>query len=116
METQSHLGGETLAQRVREEILDSLDEELEMEDEDRGSADGAVYAGAAEGEKSARRRYFKELFRLQGELIKLQDWVVNSRRKVVVIFEHRPIILPERIRHDDYIRRPVPPEMIVPEV
>jgi hypothetical protein len=26
-----------------------------------------------------------------------------------------PITLPERIRHDDYIRHPVPPEMIVPE-
>ena len=27
-----------------------------------------------------------------------------------------PIDLPERIRHDDYIRRPVPDEMYVPEV
>jgi hypothetical protein len=26
------------------------------------------------------------------------------------------IVLPERVRHDDYHRAPVPPEMYVPEV
>jgi len=36
-----------------------------------------------------RHFYFKELFRLQRELVKLQDWVVNRRLKVVVIFEGR---------------------------
>ena len=30
--------------------------------------------------------------------------------------EHAPIVLPERERHEDYTRRPVPGEMIVPEV
>ncbi len=38
---------------------------------------------------SARAVYFKELFRLQGELVKLQDWVVDKKLKVVVIFEGR---------------------------
>lgn len=38
---------------------------------------------------SERKRYFAELFRLQGELIKLQDWVVHKKLKVVVIFEGR---------------------------
>jgi polyphosphate kinase 2 len=65
--------------RFREEILDSFDEELEMEIDDR-------HAGAS---TLARRRYFKELFRLQGELVKLQDWVVKHKLKVVVIFEGR---------------------------
>ncbi|MFO7747617.1 MAG: polyphosphate kinase 2, partial [Orrella sp.] len=32
---------------------------------------------------------FKELFRLQGELVKLQDWVVRKKLKVVVLFEGR---------------------------
>jgi polyphosphate kinase 2 len=36
-----------------------------------------------------RHRYFKELFRLQGELVKLQDWVVAHKLKVVVLFEGR---------------------------
>ncbi len=34
-----------------------------------------------------RRVYFKELFRLQGELVKLQSWVQQQKLKVVVIFE-----------------------------
>jgi polyphosphate kinase 2 len=36
-----------------------------------------------------RRVYFRELFRLQGELVKLQDWVSHSKKKIVVIFEGR---------------------------
>ncbi|WP_305074919.1 polyphosphate kinase 2 [Propionivibrio sp.] len=36
-----------------------------------------------------RGLYFKELFRLQGELVKLQDWVVHKKLKVVVLFEGR---------------------------
>ena len=36
-----------------------------------------------------RRIYFKELFRLQGELVKLQDWVLHNKLKVIVIFEGR---------------------------
>jgi hypothetical protein len=30
--------------------------------------------------------------------------------------EHAPIALPKRIRHADYLRGPVPPEMYVPAV
>jgi polyphosphate kinase 2 len=33
--------------------------------------------------------YFRELFRLQGELVKLQDWVVQTGHKVVILFEGR---------------------------
>ena len=36
-----------------------------------------------------RQHYFKELLRLQGELVKLQDWVQHQKLKVVVIFEGR---------------------------
>ncbi|MFX5656559.1 polyphosphate kinase 2, partial [Acinetobacter baumannii] len=36
-----------------------------------------------------RRLYFKELLRLQGELVKLQDWVQHEKKKVVVLFEGR---------------------------
>ncbi len=36
-----------------------------------------------------RSVYFKELIRLQAELVKLQDWVVAKKLKVVVVFEGR---------------------------
>jgi polyphosphate kinase 2 len=36
-----------------------------------------------------RRVYFRELFRLQRDLVKLQDWVVAHRQKIVVVFEGR---------------------------
>jgi len=64
--------------RLSEELLDSYDEELELELDDRQPSPGLP-----------RRRYFKELFRLQGELVKLQDWVVQQKLKVVVLFEGR---------------------------
>jgi polyphosphate kinase len=36
-----------------------------------------------------RQLYFKELFRLQRELVKLQDWAVHKKLKVIAIFEGR---------------------------
>ena len=70
--------------RAQEEILDSMDEELEMElDDDRLSPDGDSQS------QIPRNVYFKELFRLQGELVKLQDWVVANKMKVAVLFEGR---------------------------
>ena len=63
---------------MNSEFLDSIDEELEMEIDDHPRADA-----------SERRQYFHELFRLQGELVKLQDWVVHQKLKVVVLFEGR---------------------------
>ena len=73
--------------RIRDELIDSYDEELEMELEDRSvDADGVVQP---DSDKAARRQYFRELFRLQGELVKLQDWVVASGHKVVIVFEGR---------------------------
>jgi len=47
------------------------------------------FANLSESDKLERQRYFKELFRLQGELVKLQDWVVHQKLKIVVIFEGR---------------------------
>ena len=71
-------------QRAQAEILDSMDEELEMElDDGRLSPDGGS------GSAISRQTYFKELFRLQGELVKLQDWVVENKVKVAVLFEGR---------------------------
>ena len=80
-----------LIQRVRRDIADSYDEELELELDDRAlDPDTLLPANSQdEEEREARRQYFQELFRLQAELVKLQDWVVHTGHKVVILFEGR---------------------------
>src|ERR1700733_9256461 len=81
---------EDLIRRLSRDLADSYDEELEMEIEDRDHLPPGVAAATADGDELAyRRQYFSELFRLQAELVKLQDWVVAAREKVVILFEGR---------------------------
>lgn len=86
---------EELMRRIRNDLIDSYDEELEMEIEDRtvaelvGEEQPARSPRDAAQEKEDRRQYFRELFRLQAELVKLQDWVVSTGHKVVILFEGR---------------------------
>lgn len=78
------------ARRLYAEIMDSLDEELEMEiDDERYNAILKKSGQTHEEDDMDRHFYFRELLRLQCELIKLQDWVVEKKLKVVVIFEGR---------------------------
>ncbi|WP_436639493.1 polyphosphate kinase 2 [Microbaculum sp. FT89] len=75
---------------VEAELQDSFDEELEMEIDDErlmGNLD-AIKALRHKSEID-RRLYFHELFRLQAELVKLQDWIAHTGYKLVVIFEGR---------------------------
>jgi polyphosphate kinase 2 len=76
-----------LLRRLSRDLIDGYDEELELEIEDRDIPRGSELR--SDDEKTARHRYFQELFRLQSELVKLQDWVVASRQKVVILFEGR---------------------------
>jgi polyphosphate kinase 2 len=79
-----------LHSRVRRELVDSFDEELEMEIDDERLAQLLGTLAEHPGEPEIDRTiYFKELFRLQGELVKLQDWVADQKLKVVVLFEGR---------------------------
>ena len=79
-----------LDHRVRGELVDSFDEELEMEiDDDRLKKAIEEFSERPEQAGIDRALYFRELFRLQGELVKLQDWIVDQKLKVVVIFEGR---------------------------
>ena len=81
---------ERLFRRVHSEMIDSFDEELEMEiDDDRLAKLLADISEHPDQQSTDRQQYFHELFRLQGELVKLQDWVVDKKLKVVVIFEGR---------------------------
>jgi polyphosphate kinase len=76
--------------RIHGELVDSFDEELEMEiDDDRLAKLLTEIAGHPEIKTMERKLYFHELLRLQGELVKLQDWSVQRKLKAVVIFEGR---------------------------
>lgn len=75
-----------LYRKIRDDLLDSIDEEIENEIEDvlddrLVNRDGAP--------KLDRKLYFRELIRLQRELIELQEWVVETKAKIAVLFEGR---------------------------
>lgn len=78
-----------LRQQMHEDLIDSYDEEIESEMDDY--IQDYRYDGQplTDSQKIARHIYFNELIRLQKELIKLQDWVVATGERIVVIFEGR---------------------------
>jgi polyphosphate kinase len=73
--------------KLREEIADSFDEELELS-LDEAAMDGVAGSGERTGDFD-RRGYFRELFRLQRDLVRLQDWIQARKLRVVVLFEGR---------------------------
>lgn len=73
-------------QRLLQEFYDSYDEELEMELDDLRFDAAEVDSDA---KKAWRKQYFRELLRLQGELVKLQDWVMRTGHRLVILFEGR---------------------------
>jgi polyphosphate kinase 2 len=80
-----------LVRRIRRDLADSYDEEFELELEDRNLDElaGSGIDTESSTYKEQRRSYFRELFRMQAELVKLQDWVVRTGHKVVILFEGR---------------------------
>jgi len=72
------------------EMEDDHDEELEQAVDD-SRIPPELRALLASHTKSSidRALYFRDLLRLQSELVKLQDWVEHHKRKVVVLFEGR---------------------------
>src|SRR5262249_16384430 len=87
MRTRAMVGNLT-KEHIEAEMADSFDEELEMELDDQRLA--KLLQGQAEPDGQVdRHTYFKDLFRLQPHLAKLQDWVVSKKLKVVVLFEGR---------------------------
>ena len=70
---------EQLIQRIREELKDSYDEERELEHDDQNTEEiQALLATETDEYRENRRIYFRELFRMQAELVKLQDWIVKT--------------------------------------
>ena len=80
-----------LIKRVHRELIDDYDEELEMEREDWEHVVPGEPARPIEKDSSqaARNVYFTELFRLQGELVKMHDWIVANGHRLVILFEGR---------------------------
>jgi polyphosphate kinase len=78
----------SLRDRIHDELVDSVDEELELEIDDNRLA-SLLEEDSQSPNAIDRRTYFEELLRLQRELVKLQDWVVHKKLKVVVLFEGR---------------------------
>ena len=76
-------------ERIKEEISDDFDEELEMELDEARLDEMEDFEGTDRVARLDRKTYFRELFRMQHELIRLQDWVVHKGLRVVVIFEGR---------------------------
>ncbi|QEG42600.1 polyphosphate kinase 2 [Roseimaritima ulvae] len=79
-------------ERIRAEILDSIDEEIEAELEDclaEQSPQAVRYRADENAPRMRRGDYFRELLRLQRELIKLQDWVTETGAKIAILFEGR---------------------------
>jgi polyphosphate kinase len=96
MTTRPSLDHDEIIRRISLDLADSYDEEQEMEIEDRdlsgaaaGTVTGAASAAKARSDRDDRQNYFRQLFRLQAELVKLQDWVVASGEKVLILFEGR---------------------------
>ncbi len=80
-----------LIKRVHRELIDDYDEELEMERDDweKLSPDAPLQPLKHDSDREQRNRYFKELFRLQGELVKMHDWLVESGHRLVIVCEGR---------------------------
>jgi polyphosphate kinase 2 len=80
-----------LMKRVHRELIDDYDEELEMERDDweKLSPDAPLRPLKHDSDRDERNKYFKELFRLQGELVKMHDWIVESGHRLVILFEGR---------------------------
>ena len=80
-----------LIKRIHRELIDDYDEELEMEREDweKLSPDAPLRPLKGDTDREARNSYFKELFRLQGELVKMHDWIVETGHRLVIVCEGR---------------------------
>jgi polyphosphate kinase len=79
------LPDQEMLRRIKAELIDGCDEEVELEIEDRAGDPAPI----THEDKRARVQYFRDLFKLQAELVKLQEWLAARRQKAVIVFEGR---------------------------
>lgn len=78
------------------EWMDGYDEEFELEFDEQ-MVEYNAYVKSHKNTlqeqfvifKQRRQMYFRELFKMQAELVKLQNYVVKAKKKIVVLFEGR---------------------------
>lgn len=84
---------ESVYSQLHAEIMDDLEEEMEYDMEDVFEEEVKRKAGVTPEDPakraSQRHLYFRELRRLQIELVHMQDWVQKTGYKLLVIFEGR---------------------------
>ena len=80
-----------LIKRIHRDLIDDYEEEREMEREDWEALTpgGVAKPLESDSDQDIRNKYFRELFRLQGELVKMQDWIVHTGHRMVILFEGR---------------------------
>jgi len=72
------------------ELQDDMDEEFEQEiDDSRLPPELLALQAQRKVDSIPRATYFRELMRLQAELVRMQDWVIHRGLKLVVLFEGR---------------------------
>jgi polyphosphate kinase 2 (PPK2 family) len=77
-------------ERIKQAIADDFDEELEMQMEDDRLDELVAEGMSGPAEETLDRKvYFRELFRLQHELVKLHGLGGLQKLKMLVIFEGR---------------------------
>ncbi len=82
--------GDSAMDWLEAELADTLDEDYELEiSEPALSMEIRKVYRRTHPPTIPRPEYFRDLLRLQSELIKLQDWVSHTGAKVVVLFEGR---------------------------
>jgi polyphosphate kinase 2 len=78
------------AEWLEAELADTLDEDYELEiSEPALSMELRKIYKSVHPPGIERRTYFRELLKLQSELIKLQDWVQHTGEKIAIVFEGR---------------------------
>ena len=86
----AQMPGDTERSWIDLELEDDFDEELEQEiDDSRIPAELRALRDTRKKSAIERGLYFRELLRLQSELVKMQDWVEHNGKKLVVLFEGR---------------------------
>jgi polyphosphate kinase 2 len=90
-EPTSSAKNDELIKRIHQDLIDDYDEEREMEREDWEALTPGAIAKPLDhdADRKVRNRYFRELFRLQAELVKMQDWIVHTGYRMVILFEGR---------------------------